>query len=141
MSKHQPPITISELAQEFMLTPRTIRYYEEVGLITPLNQEKVNQRLYGPRERTRLKLILRGKKLGFSLAEIKEMIDLYDEDRSERLQLERTVAYGERRLQEIEEKIQELILIREELLDYHKKFCAKLDELRSQSAPEQPKQP
>ncbi|KLU63070.1 HTH-type transcriptional regulator CueR [Peptococcaceae bacterium CEB3] len=141
MSKHQLPMTISELAQEFMLTPRTIRYYEEVGLLTPLNQEKVNQRLYGPRERTRLKLILRGKKLGFSLAEIKEMIDLYDEDRSERLQLERTVAYGKRRLQEIEEKIQELILIREELLDYHKKFCAKLDELKSQSTAGQAKQP
>lgn len=131
MLKAQPPMTISELAKELLITPRTIRYYEEVGLLTPLHHEKMSQRLYGPREKARLKLILRGKKLGFSLAEIKEMIDLYDVDRSERLQLARTVAYGERRLQEIDEKIEELKLLREELLEYHEKFTAilkKLDE-------------
>lgn len=129
MNKKQPPMTISELAQELMITPRTIRYYEEVGLLTPLHHEKMGQRLYGPREKARLKLILRGKKLGFSLAEIKEMIDLYDVDRSERLQLERTIAYGERRLQEIDEKIEELKLLREELLEYHQKFTAMLKKL------------
>ncbi|AET70738.1 putative transcriptional regulator [Desulfosporosinus orientis DSM 765] len=118
----QPLISISELAQEMLVTPRTIRYYEEMGLLTPLHHEKMSQRLYGPRERARLTLILRGKKLGFSLAEIKEMLDLYDIDRTEGLQLERAVAYGEKRLQELEEKIKELMLLKEELLDYHQQF-------------------
>ncbi len=132
MTKPLPPMSISELAQELMITPRTIRYYEEVGLLTPLHHEKMSQRLYGPREKARLKLILRGKKLGFSLAEIKEMIDLYDIDRSERLQLERTVAYGERRLQEIDEKIKELTLLKEDLLEYHERFTARLNKLNEE---------
>lgn len=118
----QQLISISDLAQEMLVTPRTIRYYEEMGLLTPLHHEKMSQRLYGPRERARLTLILRGKKLGFSLAEIKEMIDLYDIDRTEGLQLERAVAYGEKRLQELEEKINELIMLKEELQDYHQQF-------------------
>ncbi|MDQ7095596.1 MerR family DNA-binding protein [Desulfosporosinus sp. PR] len=115
-------MSISELAKELLLTPRTIRYYEEVGLIQPLCHEKLSVRLYGPRERARLTLILRGKRLGFSLSEIKEMIELYDVDRTEGLQLERAIAYGEKRLQELDEKILELTLLKEELLDYHHQF-------------------
>lgn len=122
MIVEQPLVSISKLAQELLITPRTIRYYEEMGLLTPLNHEKMSQRVYGPRERARLTLILRGKRLGFSLVEIKEMIDLYDIDRTEGLQLERTVAYGEKRLQELEEKIQELILLKGELMDYQQQF-------------------
>lgn len=122
MVAEQPLMSISDLAQELLITPRTIRYYEEMGLLTPIHHEKMSQRLYGPRERARLTLILRGKRMGFTLAEIKEMIDLYDIDRSEGLQLERTVAYGEKRLQEVEEKIQELILLKEELMDYQQQF-------------------
>ncbi|WP_073028191.1 MerR family transcriptional regulator [Desulfosporosinus lacus] len=115
-------MSISNLAEEFLITPRTIRYYEEMGLLTPVHHEKMSQRLYGARERARLKLILRGKRLGFSLSEIKEMINLYDIDRTEGLQLERAVAYGEKRLQELEEKIQEFTLLKAELLDYHQQF-------------------
>jgi len=115
-------MSISKLAQELRITSRTIRYYEEMGLLTPLQHEGMSQRVYGPRERARLTLILRGKRLGFSLAEIKEMIDLYDIDRTEGLQLERTVAYGEKRLQELEEKIQEFILLKGELMDYQHQF-------------------
>ncbi|MCO5385979.1 MerR family DNA-binding transcriptional regulator [Desulfosporosinus sp.] len=122
MVVEQPFVSISSLGQELLITPRTIRYYEEMGLLTPLHHEKMSQRLYGPRERARLKLILRGKRLGFSLGEIKEMIDLYDIDRTEGLQLERAVAYGEKRLQELDEKIQELTLLKAELLDYHQQF-------------------
>ena len=118
----QAPISISNLAQELLITPRTIRYYEEMGLLTPLPQEKMSQRLYGPRERARLTLILRGKRLGFSLVEIKEMIDLYDIDHTEGIQLERAVAYGEKKLQELDEKIQELTLLKGELMDYHQQF-------------------
>ena len=73
-----PPVTfsISELAQEFALTTRTIRFYEDEGLIAPTRSGR--NRVYGVRERTRLKLILRGKRLGLSLIEIREILDLYD---------------------------------------------------------------
>jgi DNA-binding transcriptional MerR regulator len=124
-------MSISSLARELLITPRTIRYYEEVGLLEPLYHEKMSQRLYGPREKTRLTLILRGKRLGFSLAEIKDMIDLYDIDRTEGLQLERAIAYGEKRLQELDEKIHELNLLKEELLDYHHRFKELLKKCKS----------
>lgn len=72
----EPTYTITELAREFALTPRAIRYYEDQGLIAP--QRAGVQRIYGKRDRTRLKLTLRGKRLGLSLAEIRELIDMYD---------------------------------------------------------------
>lgn len=72
---------ISELAKEFDITTRSIRFYEDVGLIQP--ERKGNMRVYGRRDKIRLKLILRGKRLGFSLAEIKELFALYDTDQSD----------------------------------------------------------
>lgn len=72
---------ISELAKEFDITTRSIRFYEDVGLIKP--QRRGNMRVYVRRDKTRLKLILRGKRLGFSLAEIKELFALYDTDQSD----------------------------------------------------------
>lgn len=69
-------MTIAELAREFDLTPRAIRYYEDQGLIAPARAGV--QRVYTKRDRTRLKLTLRGKRLGLSLAEIRELIDMYD---------------------------------------------------------------
>lgn len=77
--------TISALAQEFALTTRAIRFYEDEGLIAPSRKGRV--RMYGERERTRIKLILRGKRLGLSLAEIRELFDLYAATRNERPQL------------------------------------------------------
>ena len=76
---------ITELAQEFDVTTRTIRFYEDKGLIAP---ERLKQRrIYHPRDRVRLQLVMRGKRLGFSLDEIQEMIDLYDADPTESTQL------------------------------------------------------
>ena len=76
---------IAELAKEFDVTTRTIRFYEDKGLISP---ERVGQRrVYHPRDRVRLQLIMRGKRLGFSLDEIQKMIDLYDADPTEAAQL------------------------------------------------------
>lgn len=68
--------TIAELAREFDITPRTIRHYEDQGLLSPARAGV--QRVYDKRDRTRLKLTLRGKRLGLSLAEIRELIDMYD---------------------------------------------------------------
>lgn len=67
---------ISELAREFDITPRTLRYYEDHGILDP---ERVGtQRIYHTRDRTRLKLALRGKRMGFTLADIRSLIDMYD---------------------------------------------------------------
>ncbi|MDA1089088.1 MAG: MerR family DNA-binding transcriptional regulator [Proteobacteria bacterium] len=76
---------IAELAREFDVTTRTIRFYEDKGLLTPVR--KGQRRVYMPRDRVRLKLIMRGKRLGFSLDEIRAMIDLYDVDPTEVTQL------------------------------------------------------
>lgn len=72
----EPTYTITELAREFELTPRAIRFYEDQGLIAP--KRAGVQRVYTKRDRTRLRLTLRGKRLGLSLAEIRELIDMYD---------------------------------------------------------------
>jgi DNA-binding transcriptional MerR regulator len=68
--------TISELAHEFSITPRTIRFYEDQGIVSPGREGR--NRVYQPRDRTRLKLALRGKRLGLPLAEIRSLIDMYD---------------------------------------------------------------
>ena len=76
---------IAELAREFNVTTRTIRFYEDKELLTPERQGQ--RRVFSPRDRVRLRLIMRGKRLGFSLDEIREMIDMYDDDPSEISQL------------------------------------------------------
>lgn len=73
--------SISDLAREFDITPRAIRFYEDQGLLSPVRRGQT--RIYHSRDRTRLKLILRGKRLGFSLGEVAEIIDLYDTAPSE----------------------------------------------------------
>jgi DNA-binding transcriptional MerR regulator len=82
---NESTFTITELSREFAVTPRTIRYYEDQGLLSPRREGQ--QRVYAKRDRIRLKLALRGKRLGFSLADIKEMIDMYDTARDEGTQL------------------------------------------------------
>lgn len=70
--------SIGELARELDITTRTIRFYEDMGLLSP--QRRGQTRIYSPADRVRLKLILRGKRLGFSLAESRELIELYQPD-------------------------------------------------------------
>jgi len=79
--------SISELAREFDVTPRAIRFYEDQGLLSPRRDGQ--RRIYTPRDRTRLKLTLRGKRLGLTLSEIRELIDMYEPGRDARPQLER----------------------------------------------------
>lgn len=78
--------TIAELATEFGITARAIRFYEDRGLITP--SRKGNRRVYSPRDRVRLRLILRGKRVGLTLDEVREVIDFYDLGRDEIGQLQ-----------------------------------------------------
>lgn len=79
--------SISELSREFDVTPRAIRFYEDQGLLAPRREGQ--KRIYTLRDRTRLKLTLRGKRLGLTLSEIRELVDMYDARRDERPQLER----------------------------------------------------
>ncbi|WOH37859.1 MerR family DNA-binding transcriptional regulator [Thalassotalea fonticola] len=78
--------SISELAKEFDITTRSIRFYEDQGLIIP--ERKGQTRIYNRRDRVRLKLILRGKRLGFSLAETGRLFELYDNDKTNTSQLD-----------------------------------------------------
>ena len=81
-----PTWSISELAEEFGVTLRTIRHYEDVGLITP--ERRGSARVFHTRDRIRLQLILRGKRLGFSLPEIRTIVNMYDEQPGEAGQLQ-----------------------------------------------------
>ncbi|MEE1672915.1 MerR family DNA-binding transcriptional regulator [Agarivorans aestuarii] len=76
MVNNPTPYSISDLAQEFTISTRSIRFYEDQGLLQPVRDG--TKRLYSKHDKLRLKLILRGKRLGFSLKEIKELFDLYD---------------------------------------------------------------
>jgi len=95
MSNPAATFTISDLAQEFALTTRAIRFYEDEGLIAPTRAGR--NRVYSGRERTRLKLILRGKRLGLSLSEIRQILDLYETDVDEVPQLRKFVEVLESR--------------------------------------------
>jgi len=90
-----PTYSISALAQEFALTTRAIRFYEDEGLLAPARRGQT--RIYGDRERTRIKLILRGKRLGLALSEIRELFDIYAAAGNERPQLVKFVQMLEHR--------------------------------------------
>lgn len=120
--------SIKEIAMEYGLSTRTLRYYEELGIIQSY-REGNGIRHYSRREEAKIKLILRGKKYGFSLEEIKEMVLLFDLDRTGKKQLERTIEYGRQKLQEIDSKIAELKEIREEIVQLEKVFKVKLQML------------
>jgi DNA-binding transcriptional MerR regulator len=90
VEKERAEFSIGELATEFDVTPRAIRFYEDHGLLAP--RRAGQRRIYSPRDRTRLKLTLRGKRLGLTLSEIRELIDMYEPGRDERPQLKRFLA-------------------------------------------------
>jgi DNA-binding transcriptional MerR regulator len=98
--------TIREIAEEFDVTHRTVRHYEELGLITP--ERRGTSRIYHRRDRTRLGLILRGKRLGFPLEEIRTIIDLYDAPRGRRSQLEYVLAQIDERRADLEQRRRDL---------------------------------
>lgn len=120
---------ISEVASEFRISTRTIRYYEEIGLLK-LKRASNGQRVLSNREIAKLKLIMRGKRYGFTLVEIKEMVLLFDKDRSGKKQLERTIEYGQEKLKEIDEKIAELQGMKDEMENLLFVFQGKLTNLQ-----------
>ncbi len=101
--------TISELAQEFDLTTRAIRFYEDMGLLGPTRSGPGGRnRIYSGRDRTRLKLTLRAKRLGLSLTEAKDIIDMYDSPRDTGAQLKKFLAVLNAHRLQIEEQLAEL---------------------------------
>jgi DNA-binding transcriptional MerR regulator len=105
--------SIGDLSSELGVSHRAIRFYEDQGLLAP--QRIGGNRIYGPRDRARLRLILRGKRLGFALAEIKELLDLYDIDRDHIEQLRATLMRGRARIAELEQQQREIALTLKEL--------------------------
>jgi DNA-binding transcriptional MerR regulator len=101
--------TISDLAREFDLTTRAIRFYEDMGLLQPERSGPGGRnRVYSPRDRTRLKLTLRAKRLGLSLTEAKDLIDMYDSPRDTGPQLRKFMAILAAHRQQLEEQMAEL---------------------------------
>jgi DNA-binding transcriptional MerR regulator len=94
--------SITDLAHELGVTPRTLRFYEDKGLLTP--QRVGGTRVYLQRDRARLILILRGKRLGFSLKEIGEYLDLYDTDKTQRAQIDKLLLLVRERIDLLEQQ-------------------------------------
>ena len=119
----QRSFTITELAAEFDITARAIRFYEDMGLLTP--ERAGRNRVYGQRDRTRLKLTLRGKRLGLSLQEIKQLVDMYDSpsDTQQQLQAFMAVLADHRRLLEQQREDLEVTLAE---IAQHEERCRSL---------------
>jgi DNA-binding transcriptional MerR regulator len=115
--------SISELAREFGVTTRTIRFYEDQGLLSPKRAGPT--RIFSNRDRVRLKLALRGKRLGFSLAEIRELFELYDVSRDEKKQLAAFLVRLERRRALLEQQREDVEVMLSEI-DFFANQCRRL---------------
>jgi DNA-binding transcriptional MerR regulator len=121
---------MAHLTKEFGVSSRTIRFYEEKGLISP-KRTKGNQRRYTTKERFRLKWILRGRRFGYSLHEISKILSMTETSAGEAQQIITTLEYGEKKLQDIENHIEELQIMRKEMLRLKEKLLHRLAELDS----------
>ncbi len=106
-------MTIREMCDAFEVTPRTLRFYEQKELLFPIREGQ--KRLFTKRDRARLKLILRGKRFGFSLEEIRQLLDLYDVGDQQQSQLEQTYEIARQRLADMVRQRDELNAAIEEL--------------------------
>ena len=115
--------TITELAQEFDVTPRAIRFYEDMGLLQPARAGR--NRVYSHRDRTRLKLTLRGKRLGFSLLEIRQLVTMYDSDSDTAPQLQAFVKVLAAHRAQLEQQLEDIRITLDELAT-HEDRCHQL---------------
>ncbi len=122
------PYSIRDLSEEFGVTPRTLRFYEDRGLLHP--QRKGQTRVYGARERERLSLILRGKRVGFSLDEIRDMLDLYDEPEGPKSQLLVSLNKFRTRIKSLKQQRRDIHAAIQELED----GCATIERLLKEKA-------
>jgi DNA-binding transcriptional MerR regulator len=122
--KERSEYSIGDLAREFDVTPRAIRFYEDQGLLAP--QREGQRRIYLPRDRARLKLTLRGKRLGLTLSEIRELIDMYEPGRDERPQLARFLAVLEQHKTLLEQQRGDLEAQLSEITAFEKRIRKRL---------------
>ena len=125
--------TIAQIADEFAVTHRAVRHYEELGLISPERRGTV--RIYRRRDRTRLNLILRGKRLGFLLEEIRTIINLYDEPRGQASQLRYVLDQINDRRADLKRRRRDIEDALKELDDFERRCHADLRQMRGQSGP------
>jgi DNA-binding transcriptional MerR regulator len=123
--------SIGDLSREFEVTTRTIRHYEELGLLAPSRSGQ--NRIYSARDRVHLKLILRGRRLGFPLKEIGELLELYDAPNGEASQLKRFIGKMRERRQTLLEQRRDIDRVLEEL-DELEKRCAQILDNRDENA-------
>ncbi len=128
--------TISDLSRRFDLTSRTIRFYESEGLLTP--ERENNRRIYRERDMTRLKLILRGKRLGFSLAEIKKTMQLYDIQSDEIAQLHYVLQTIQTRREELKQKQIDIINTLDEMEEVSQRIRDTLKTLERRTNQQEP---
>ena len=129
--------TITELAREFGVTTRAIRFWETHGLVAPSREG--GARCYGKRDRTRLKLALRGKRLGLSLAEIKELIDMYDTVEDESTQLLSFLGALEQRRAALEQQRDDIQAVLKEIVRFEKQCREMLKARTDEPAATRPK--
>ena len=120
--------TIAQIADEFGITHRTVRHYEDLGLLSP--ERRGLNRVYHRRDRTRLNLILRGKRLGFPLEEIRTIIDLYDAPRGRASQLEYVLGQIDERRADLEQRRRDLDDALKELDAFEESCRADLTRMR-----------
>jgi DNA-binding transcriptional MerR regulator len=121
-----PTYTITELAREFDITPRAIRFYEDQGLLAPKREGAGGRtRVYSARERTRLKLTLRGKRLGLSLSEIKSLVDMYESPKDTAAQLTRFLTVLAQHREMLERQREDLEVTLDEIAA-HEEECHRL---------------
>jgi DNA-binding transcriptional MerR regulator len=123
--------TISDLAAQLEVSPSTIRFYEDKGLISP-GRTAGNQRVYTRKDRARIKLILRGKRFGASLDEISHMIGLADREMTEASQIEISLSYIDEKFREIEERRRELLLLEQDLDSLKSLLLGRLHKLKKE---------
>ncbi len=116
--------SVNQLAEALGVTPRAIRFYEAKGLLAP--KRAGTMRVFDRRDRARLLLVLRGKRLGFTLAEIRENLDLYDSDRSQHGQVSRLLARTRERITELEQQHRDVTQTLGELRDIERQADAAL---------------
>ena len=121
---HDPRLfTITELAAEFDITSRTIRFYEDMGLLQPSRAGR--NRVYTQRDRTRLKLTLRGKRLGLSLQEIKQLVGMYDDESDAAPQLKAFLEMLQQHRRQLEQQLDDIEVTLAEI-SQHEKRCRTL---------------
>lgn len=111
--ENESTYTIGELAREFDITPRSIRFYEEQSLLSP--KRTGQNRIYCNKDRVRLKLIMRGKRLGFSLAEIKNLFELYDSNPNSSVQLQTMLQLTEQKRAVLRQQLDDIQMLMNEL--------------------------